>query len=381
MRVGVNTLFLIPGEVGGSETYLRETLKAMVNIEDGPEIVLFTNLENDAVLRKDLEPSGRVSFDQLKFRASNRYARIIREQLQLPVRVKKLGVDVLWSPGYTAPAFCSVPQAVSILDMQYKHHPEDFSTSYLLATHALVSMSARRAKRIIAISEFSKSEVMKYTGQPAEKIDVTLLAGDQSYGVPVGEEQREEVLQKYSIAGAPYIFCVANSYPHKQVHVLVDAFARIEAEVPHRLVILGRARRGEGAVQDAMAKVGDANRVKRLDYIDREDLPSLYQSAALFAFPSVYEGFGLPVLEALMAGTPVVTTRSGSIPEVGGESVTYFDAGNSEDLAAKLKAVLCSGAPKAVGSAQQKHFSWTATAAATLESLRRSCSSQHSPGK
>lgn len=373
MKVGVNTLFLIPGQVGGSETYLRETLRAMVQLADCPDIVLFTNLENDATLRADLEASGKVRFEQLRFHASNRYARILREQFELTSRVKKAGVDLLWSPGYTSPYFCNVPQVVSILDMQYKHHPEDFSASYLMATHCLVSMAARRAKRIIAISKFSKSEVIKYTGQPAEKIDITLLAGDGAYSISASDEKKKEVLGRYGIGAAPYILCVANSYPHKQVHVLVEAFAKIEGELPHRLVILGRARRGEGAVREALARVSDKSRVMRLDYIDRADLPALYQSASLFAFPSVYEGFGLPVLEAMMAGVPVVTTRCGSIPEVGGDAVTYFDSGDSSDLAAKMEGLLGSGAAlPEISKRQVQQFSWVSTAKSTLDSLRSS---------
>jgi alpha-1,3-rhamnosyl/mannosyltransferase len=235
-------------------------------------------------------------------------------------------------------------------------------------------MSARRAKRIIAISEFSKSEVMKYTGQLASKIDVTPLAGDASCGEHLGEERKGAVLRKYGIAGAPYIFCVANTYPHKQVHMLVEAYGRIMDRIPHRLVILGRARLGEGLVENAMAKVSDRDRVSRLDYIDREDLPALYQAASLFVFPSVYEGFGLPVLEAMMAGVRVLTNRSASIPEVGGDTVAYSRP-DAESMAASILEALGEDQARRRTRLQQAAeraaslFSWTKCARATLKSF------------
>ena len=184
-------------------------------------------------------------------------------------------------------------------------------------------------------------------------------------------------MAKYGIGGAPYILCVANSYPHKQVHVLVEAFGKIEGQIPHRLVILGRPRRGECAVQEAMTRVSDKTRVTRLDYVDREDLPALYQASSLFVFPSVYEGFGLPVLEAMMAGVPVITTRSGSIPEVGGDAVAYFEAGSSGALAARLKEVLVGGAADLAVNVDQlvKRFSWAETARSTISSFESSVTS------
>ena len=147
MKIGINTLFLIPGEVGGTETYLRQTLLAMAEFCPGVSLVLFTNRENDPVLKKDLSGFKQVTFVRLDFGASNKSARITREQTELPGKVREAGVDVLWSLGYTAPFFSPCPQVVTIHDMQYKTYPEDLSFRARIVTDVLVKIAARRCRR------------------------------------------------------------------------------------------------------------------------------------------------------------------------------------------------------------------------------------------
>jgi glycosyltransferase involved in cell wall biosynthesis len=173
MRIGINTLFFIPGEVGGSETYLCETLKALLALGGGHEVILFTSREGYKKLFLMIGKRAGVFFQSLEFSAANRYARILREQTQLPLAARRWRLDVLWSPGYTAPLFTPCPQVVSILDMQYKTHPQDLTFLARLTTNILVQTGARRARRVIAISEFSKAEVVRHTDISANKIDVT----------------------------------------------------------------------------------------------------------------------------------------------------------------------------------------------------------------
>ena len=172
MRIGVNTLFLIPGEVGGTETYLRQTLLAIAKHLPGVELVLFTNKENDSVLRKDLVKFKQTEFVQLDFKASNRYARIIREQLELPFKVRKSGVDVLWSAGYTAPFFSVCPQAVTIHDIQYKRHPEDLSFLARCVSDVLIRMACWRCDSVIAVSQFTKEEIIEFSPVRKDRVFV-----------------------------------------------------------------------------------------------------------------------------------------------------------------------------------------------------------------
>lgn len=353
MHIAINALFLIPGEVGGSETYLREILLAVAREHPHIRLSLITNIENDASLHSLLAGYPQCSFHLLPVRATNRYARIIAEQTRLPWMLRRIKPDVLWSPGYTMPFRAPCRQVVSILDMQYRSHPDDLTRIARWTTHALVMMAACRADRIITISEFSKREIIKHTGCPAERIAVTHLGVDPGFGEALINIQRStsnaqlssEALnthvlepatsQPSTINHSPFLLSVANSYPHKNLDRLVDAFALIADQIPHQLVLVGRPRLGEPALLRALEKV-PPGRVRRIAGLSREELISLYQSADLFVFPSLYEGFGLPVLEAMMAGVPVVTTREGSIPEVGGDEVTYSDGRDPADLAAKI---------------------------------------------
>lgn len=364
MKIGINTLFYIPGEVGGSETYLLEILRVWKGQGIPHEVVLFTNLENHERLSQEFSGEGW-SAVLCPFKATNRVVRILREQIELPVKVRRSGVEVLWSPGYTAPFFSACPQVLSILDMQYKRFPQDLSLVGRWTTEILVQLGAMRARNILTISEFSKSEILRFTRAKAERMTVTPLAADPAFAVPVDGEP---------LIRGPYILCVANTYPHKNVDQLIRAFVAVEAEIPHKLVLVGRPRLGESAVEAALRGLKDPKRFCRLTGLTRTQLMGLYQRADLFAFPSLYEGFGLPVLEAMLAGTPVLTTRCGSVPEVGGDFVTYV---KGEDDAAWVSGLREGLRTDQTVTAKRedaledwlKAFDWSRTADLTLHHL------------
>ena len=207
-------------------------------------------------------------------------------------------------------------------------------------------------------------------------MDVTHLAADPAFGIAVPDATRKKVVQSLGIAEKPYILCVSNTYPHKNIHALVGAFGELAAGIPHHLVVIGRPRLGEGAVQTAINKLPDRSRVSRVEYVQAEDLPAIYQAADLFVCPSLYEGFGLSVLEAMTADVPVVTMRVASIPEIGGDCVCYADNPDSRDLAAKMKNMLQMDAAQRHqwckrAEERSKSFSWQKTADLTVASLTR----------
>ncbi len=375
MKIGVNTLFLIPGEVGGTETYLREVLLAMAKISAGIDWVLFTNRENDDCLRRIFGSFPHFSFHPLPLRATNRYARIVREQVDLPFRVAASRTDILWSPGYTAPFITHCPQAVTIPDMQYRRYPEDLSPLARLATDILVRMAARRCRRIIAISEFSRREILNFTAAGEESVQAIPLAVDPAFARPIPENVRHQKLKDLLSSEKPYILCIANTYPHKNVHALIRAFGGIMERIPHQLVLVGKPRLGEPDVQSALRRIAAPERIGRLQRVEQEDLCALYQGADLFVFPSLYEGFGLPVLEAMMSGVPVLTTKCGSIPEVGGDKVRYFDHTDTEDLSRQMLEILSwteQDRKSWVTNARMhaRRFSWEHAAAKTMDCLK-----------
>ncbi len=375
MRIGINTLFLIPGEVGGSETYLVQTLMAMAEHHADVALVLFTNRENDIFLQNLLGRHFQVSFHLLNFQARNRPQRILREQLHLPWAARRSGVDVLWSPGYTAPVFCFCPQAVSILDMQYKSHPEDLSFAARLVTDNLVRLAVRRCRKVLTISNFSRREILQYTSAKPEQLHVTHLAADPAFTPTASMSTIRSSISYILPPEIPYLLCVANTYPHKNVAALVRAFGSIQDLVAHHLVLVGKPRRGEPDVALALRRLSDPARVHRLQGVDRPTLIALYQGAELFVFPSLYEGFGLPVLEAMTAGTPVLATRMGSIPEVGGNYVQYFSPKAENDMAQRILAMLSmtNNKFKQTILRAQEHantFSWEQTARETMACLK-----------
>ncbi len=375
MRIGINTLFHVPGDIGGSETYLLELLRALAaGPAAGDDLVLFTHRGNDAVLRAWLAAFPRLRYECLGFDAARRPVRLLAEQTALPVRVRRVRPDVLWSPGCSAPLAAPGPQVVTLYDFQYRHYPQDFAWPVRQATALLAQAAARRADRVLGISEFARGEILRFTGARPERVTATPLAADPAFAIPPAAATREAVRRRLGFDG-PFWLCVAHTYPHKNVAALVRAFAALAPEAPHRLVLVGRPRRGEPAVQAALRGLVDPTRVARLSGLPREELIALYHEAGAVVHPSLYEGFGLPVLEAMMAGRPVLAARRASVPEVGGDAIRYFDPDAAHGLADALRelARLDPAARRTEGeraAARARTFTWARTAELTHAALR-----------
>jgi len=260
--------------------------------------------------------------------------------------------------------------------MQYKSHPDDLAMIAGMTTKILVNVAVIRSRRILTISEFSKKEIVKFTSALPDKITSILLAAAPAFKHLARKDNRQDTAPPAIVGKKPYILCVANTYPHKNVHVLVDAFAAILDKIEHNLVLVGLSRLGEEKVQKALDKVPDASRVLRLSRLSADDLTALYRGAALFVFPSLYEGFGLPVIEAMMSGTPVVTTKKGSIPEIGGDFVVYADPPDAQSIAERMVEVLHWDADRLSRWVQRAKdhamiFTWEKTAKETMKALKQ----------
>lgn len=372
----VNALFLVPGQVGGTETYLRRTLGVMPGLLKADErIVVFANAENAAVLASDLAGAPCVEIVPTAVRAASRPRRLLCENLRLPRALRRTGASVVWNPGNAAMLRAPCPQVTTIHDMQYRRFPEDFSPAALLAMRLLVPAAVRRSAIVLAVSEFSKGEILRFAPDTAEDaIAVTPEAADPVFAA--GDSEGKRRARAAGIVGdAPFLLVVSNSYPHKSLETAVEAFGLLAGAFPHRLVVLGRPRRGEPALRAAIAALPDPSRVIRLEHAALEDLAALYCAADALAFPSRYEGFGLPVLEAMSAGLPVVAARAGSVPEVGGDAALYAPPGDVDAFAGALRRVLSDRALASAmarrGRERAKAFSWEKTAAITLSALRR----------
>jgi glycosyltransferase involved in cell wall biosynthesis len=375
MRIGINTLFLVPGDVGGTEVYLRKIMLAIAETHPGDSLILFTSLDNDSLLREELGAFHQVEFVKLPFSSANRPLRIIVEQLYLPFKVLGRGIDILWSPGYTAPFFSPSPQVVTIHDLQYKRHPEDMKWIERITFDILVTLACKRSESIITVSEFSRREIIDCQMAAGGKIKAIHSGVDPDFSTQRNPDRNVGGINIPDVQ--PYILCVAHTYPHKNIHLLIDAFCLLEEMIPHHLVIVGKARRGEGKVEESLERIKYPHRMHRMTHLGLEELKLLYKQADLFVFPSEYEGFGLPILEALCAGVPVVAAEKASIPEVGGPYVHYVGSLSAEGFASGIKAVLALDGKlkkKMIKEAQNwaSSFTWTQSAGKTLQVFKES---------
>ena len=247
--------------------------------------------------------------------------RVAAEQTALPRAARRAGIDLLHNLFTTAPAAPGVPQVTTILDLIYRRFPEAHAGLRSLGMRMLVPLSARRSARIIAISEATKSDVVAHLGVDASQVDVTYLAPGLSEAVdPVPEAALRE---RHSLGDAPIVLSVSAHRPHKNIERLVDAVAALER--PAVLVVPGYGTEWEEELAAHVRRRGAEDRVRFLGWLGDAELEGFYESATCLAFPSLAEGFGLPVLEAMARGLPVACSDATSLPEVAGDAALYFD--------------------------------------------------------
>ncbi len=280
----------------------------------------------------------------------------------------------LWHfTNYVAPP-TGRPFVLSVLDLSFVRHPEFTEPANLEYLRRFVPDSLERANQIVAISQATKDAIVDEFGTPSGKIRVTPLAADPSFGQPVSEEQLARVQDKYGIEG-DYFLAVGTLEPRKNLRNLLLAFAGIRKHTSEQLVVVG----GQGwlfdETKELLRKLGLGDRVIFTGYAPAGELPALYAGAKLFVFPTFYEGFGIPVLEAMLAGTPVICSNTSSLPEVAGAAALYFDPNDTKALELALRRTLQDEPLRTrlaeAGREQAAQFSWERTAELTLAAYRK----------
>jgi len=350
LRIGINALYLIPGGVGGTEIYLRNLLAALAEIDTENYYVVFTNRETGP----DLVP-GRPNFVNASqsIHAAFRPGRILWEQLALPPAVRRHKVDVLLNPGFTAPLFCGCPMVTVFHDLQHKRHPEYFRWFDLPFWQFFLWASARRSRGLIAVSEATRQDLRRYYGVDA----CVVHHGVEREFFEIAESRKPE----------DYLLCASTSHPHKNLTGLIRAY-RQSANMP-RLIITGV--RGFAAREvEELAGAG----VSLTGWVPRAELHKLFRGARGFIYPSTFEGFGMPVLEAMAAAVPVACSDIPPLGEIAGETVRYFDPASETEIRSALEALAHGAIPTEAAHERALEFTWHKAARETLDYLSKSSS-------
>jgi glycosyltransferase involved in cell wall biosynthesis len=361
LRVGLNLLYLIPGEVGGTETYAKGLLGGLARIDQDDEFVVFVNQEG---ANWELPALSNVLRVICPVWAINRARRYFFEQVHLPRLLKHYRIDVVHSLGYVAPLFSPCPSVVTIHDLNYRAFGDRMSAPRRMALAFFVEQSAQRASHVIAVSEYARGQILSALGISPAKVTATLSAPFSAGSAVV---ELDSVLAEHGI-DKPYIIAFSSSSPNKNIPRLISAFsqARQAYSLPHRLVLVGH--RPPNQVSDGL------NSVVSTGYLDEPSKQTLLSGAEMLVFPSTYEGFGLPVLEAQQVGVPVLSSTAASLPEVAGEAAVFFDPLSVDAMAEAIGRVAQDPglriALREKGYQNVGRFSWEQTARQTYQIYR-----------
>lgn len=364
MKVGINLLFLKPGLAGGTETYSISLLKAMSHLTKN-------NIEYHIFCSSEMNLQFLSGFSQFNIVRFNRVSRSLAyrfffEQVIFPFKLRKYNLNILHSYGYIGPLFTK-NHIVTIHDTNAFAHKKAMPVAKKILLRFFLLATAKRCSHIITVSHFSKQEIVKYLKVSANKISVIYEAG--KYDVQTNENYTLPA-QYAHLWQNPYFIGLSSVSPHKNITTLILAFKQLVTKFPNlKLVLAGHLPAGNtniGITDDVIN-----GKIIFTGFVDDIVLMSLLKNACCFVFPSLYEGFGLPLLEAQALEVPVIASNMGSLPEIGADSALYFQATNANELAKVMSEFLTDTEKKALyikkGLENIKRFSWDKAAVETLQ--------------
>lgn len=366
MRIGLNAQLLSLSHdyrATGINWYIYHLLKHLPSAGSKHQFIAYTG-EADA---PRLLPG--IDF-RLTPPTHNPLARIFWEQSLLPLHLRRDGIEVQHGLGFILPLLSSTPGVVTVFDLGFVLFPSAHKPWRRLYLNTMAKISAQRAKKIIAISQSTKDDLERLWGIPPEKVAVVYLGVDEEFYVARGQGEIDRLRRERGLPER-MVLNLGTIEPRKNLSLLLSAFAQLKRNgLPHILVIAGAPGWGAEEVYFQVEKLGLQGKVLFPGYIPASELPLWYRAADLFVYPSLYEGFGLPPLEAMAAGSPVIVSRSSSLPEMMGEAGISVDPQNSGELAAAMARVLQDGdlreEMRAKGVERARKFNWQRMARETL---------------
>lgn len=366
MRIGINALFLVPGAVGGTEIYLGSLLQALHTIDKSNEYLVFINRETP----NEFVPPGFHAV-RCAVRARFRAQRIVWEQMFFPAQLAKHRVDVLLNAGFTMPVLSKCPSVTVFHDLQHKRHPEFFRWFDLPFWNLLLWLSAKRSRSLIAVSDATARDIGRYYAKEAEKTVVIPHGVDPEF-FRIGERRASEELSRPE----KYLLTVSTLHPHKNIGRLLEAFRIFRTLHPeYRLVIAGLRGNATTAIELQRRNLNLEQSVTLTGWITRGALYDLFEDADAFIAPSTFEGFGMPLIEALAAGIPTACSAISPLTDIAGPAATQFNPESDVAMAGAMELIATDqGFRKQAalaGPAQARLFSWITTAELTLRTLER----------
>jgi alpha-1,3-rhamnosyl/mannosyltransferase len=371
-RVGVNLLWLVPGEVGGSEEYTVRLLSALADLGTGDvDVILYVNRRFSSA---HPEIVSRFTTVVAPVSGSSRVLRVIAESTWLAIRSRVDRCALVHHAGGTMPAVRPGPGVLTLHDLQPLANPERFGLIKGTYIRFIAPRSLRRAEFVVCLSRYVANDAIDRVGLPAERIRI-VPCGIADPGASIDAQRLRELLGRFDLDDRPFIIYPAITYPHKNHATLIAAFARVaEKHDEVRLVFTGGAGSSDSVVQSTIEAYGLESKVIRTGRVHESDLDLLYRAATMMAFPSLYEGFGLPLLEAMSRGCPIVASDAGSLPEVAGDAAEFVDPIDVAGWANALGALIEDPARRTVlarrGFDRVAQFAWSVSAQSILSVYR-----------
>jgi glycosyltransferase involved in cell wall biosynthesis len=367
MRIGIDAT-AVPPHKAGAGVYTDALVRALLTQYPNHTVVAF--VRGDTLQGLD---SKQANFQRVRVDAPTRPLRLAWEQAVLPVLTRTHALDILHSPHHTTPMLpVHCPRVVTVHDITFSLFPQRYGAVRRLYMQAATSLSHRVADAIIVPSESVREDLCRHFGARRDRVHV-VYEGSR-FRAQCDPTRTGEIRARYS-RGIPYILNVGSLEPGKNQVTLVRAFKQLrDSGYPHNLVIAGQAAWKYAPLLSTIDRLELRDCVMLPGYVPDEDLPALYASADVFAFPSMYEGFGLPVVEAMACGAPVVCSDRPAMPEIANGAALLVDPEDVGELAAALETVLkCDDVRekyRAAGLARATQFTWEQAARETMAVYR-----------
>ena len=329
MKIGINARGLsIP--VGGVASYLERLIPELIRVDSTNSYVIFHSSRGHIgsfVGAREVFISPRHPF--------------LWENVSLPLAARRYGIDTLFCPKNLIPLLLprDIRTVAVVLDLLYFPVMGQRFSEYLwqdtLYMRLFLRRSLRRTDRIIAISENTRRDVEALCADVADRLTTVYLGVDQQPGGALSDERRQSLRDRYGLK-SPYVFYCGSLSPRKNIVRALEAFAEVREKIPHNFVVTGGKSWKDRPVFDAVKRLHLTDRFVKLGAVPANDMPALYGMADMFVYPSLYEGFGLPVLEAMGCGCPVLTSNTSSLPEVAGDAALMVDPRDTRAIASGM---------------------------------------------